>query len=181
MFNQIKETIRNLNANVNDIANSQKAKELRHKLLTIGIVLMCVGGIGMLVCFTLFIVFSFQAGTDISAAIIVPFVLIIPFTLVLSIGVMLIQLGLKIIIVGASSQIINKSLSAVCPNCGDQIDDDEVYCNKCGLKLRQTCPSCGTVNDADSDYCRKCGTRLNTTDVDQQDETTQQNSDNSVE
>ena len=47
MFNNLRETIKALNADVNNVANSEKAKKLRSKLLKIGIPLAVCGFLGV--------------------------------------------------------------------------------------------------------------------------------------
>ena len=35
-----------------------------------------------------------------------------------------------------------------CPNCGDSVDANENFCNKCGTEIYNKCPKCETVNQA---------------------------------
>lgn len=67
-----------------------------------------------------------------------------------------------------------------CPNCGAQVADDAMFCNKCGTQVpaKETpvetetvteetpaapavCPTCGKEVDPDSAFCVGCGTKLN--------------------
>ncbi len=47
-----------------------------------------------------------------------------------------------------------------CPHCGDKVDADENFCNKCGKPLVLTCEKCGTTNQAGDEFCRSCGQKL---------------------
>ncbi len=54
-----------------------------------------------------------------------------------------------------------------CPNCKAPVDEDDVFCRKCGYNLRddveeetQNCPNCGEKLPLDAVFCIKCGTRL---------------------
>ncbi len=50
-----------------------------------------------------------------------------------------------------------------CPNCGNNLSDNDKFCPKCGkslLSLEDTtkCPKCGE-DRKDGNFCTKCGTR----------------------
>lgn len=47
-----------------------------------------------------------------------------------------------------------------CPYCHDLVEQDEVFCDKCGRKLHKVCQSCGTKHFSTSEFCKKCGKRL---------------------
>ena len=164
MFENLRNEIKNLNSNVNNVVNSKRAKELRKKLLTIGGTLIAVGIIGTLVCFALFatggmkMVLNHSAGF--SFTIIIPFTLIIPFSLLASVGGILFSLGLKIVITGFTTDLINETVGNNCPNCGNEIEKDEIYCSKCGARLRIKCKKCGKVNSPKDRFCRECGEEL---------------------
>ena len=61
----------------------------------------------------------------------------------------------------------------VCPNCGNPVGADMMFCNKCGTKLEapapspapeapagKVCPNCGNPVADDMMFCNKCGTKL---------------------
>ena len=80
MFKNLQETIHALNADVKNVANCEKAKRLRKKLLSIGLPLAIGGFVGVFVCFILFATAGFDAfgPNGFTARIIVPFVLFLP-------------------------------------------------------------------------------------------------------
>ena len=47
-----------------------------------------------------------------------------------------------------------------CPNCGDKVDGNENFCNKCGAAIYKTCKKCKSVNESTDEYCRTCGNKL---------------------
>lgn len=49
----------------------------------------------------------------------------------------------------------------VCPNCGKELKDDDLFCSKCGTKqiLERKCINCGIKLDEDAVFCPKCGTK----------------------
>ena len=162
MFKGLQETIKALNADVKNIANCEKAKKLRKKLLTIGIILAAVGYAGLFTCFILFVTAGDKAFTDngFSSRIIIPFVLFIPFGFMGGIGSMIASLGLKIVVTGYATNLINEVVGYVCPICGATLDAEMVHCVKCGAKVKKECSNCNFVNDLKNDYCEKCGTKL---------------------
>ena len=104
MFKGLRDEIIALNSDVNNVANSEKAKKLRKKLLKIGIILAIIGYIGTIGLFICTAVLMFN---DVSAGFngggmgfLIPFFLIIPFAIMATIGTTLIKLALSIIIVG---------------------------------------------------------------------------------
>jgi RNA polymerase subunit RPABC4/transcription elongation factor Spt4 len=49
----------------------------------------------------------------------------------------------------------------LCPDCKTVVDDDDLFCRKCGVKLKPSvCPNCKITVDKEDLYCRKCGTKL---------------------
>ena len=163
MFKGLQDTIKALNADVNNVANCEKAKKLRKKLLSIGLPLAILGFGGVLTCFILFAVLSFKNTAEMSMdmSFMIPFFLIIPCAVVGGIGSMLASLGFKIIITGYTANLINETVGNNCPNCGNTINPEMPFCKKCGHKLIKTCPNCNYENDHQSDFCQKCGTKLN--------------------
>ena len=163
MFNNLQETIKALNADVKNVANCEKAKRLRKKLLAIGLPLAICGFLGVFICFALFATAGFDAigSNGFSARIMVPFLLIIPCGVVGGIGSMIASLGFKIVITGYTTNLINETVGNNCPNCGETIGSEMYFCSKCGTKVRKECPNCKYVNNHKNDYCEKCGTKLN--------------------
>ena len=52
---------------------------------------------------------------------------------------------------------INLLKMNTCPNSGNEISSDMMYCPKCGNKLETICPSCNHINNSGANYCIKCG------------------------
>ncbi len=163
MFKNLQETIKALNADVKNVANCEKAKKLRKKLLSIGMPLAICGFLGVFVCFVLFATAGFKAfkpNGGFTARILVPFILIIPCAAIGGIGSTLTSLGLKIVITGYTTNLIDEAVGNNCPNCGETITEETQFCTKCGTKVRKTCSQCKHVNNYKDKYCEKCGNKL---------------------
>lgn len=159
MFKNLQETIKSINADVSNVANCEKAKKLRRKLLSIGLPMAILGFIGVFVCFALFATAGFDnIGT---AREIIPFILFIPCGAIGGIGSTIASLGFKIVITGYTTNLINETVGNNCPKCGVTINSDKIYCSKCGTRIRKECQVCKHINDNKSDYCEKCGAKLN--------------------
>lgn len=52
------------------------------------------------------------------------------------------------------------STPTTCPNCGQPLKKDSMFCTNCGAKIAVKCPICQTINEANASYCRNCGTQL---------------------
>jgi ribosomal protein L40E len=56
----------------------------------------------------------------------------------------------------------------VCQHCGSKNDADALFCDKCGMKIKEetvslnelTCSSCGTKNRMQASFCKRCGSPL---------------------
>ena len=162
MFKNLEDTIKSLNADVKNVANCEKAKKLRKKLLAIGLPLAIIGFVGAFICFVLFVTAGFNdvEPSGFAVSTIVPFILIIPCTLVGALGTVIASLGFKIIVTGYTTNLINETVGNNCPNCGESINQEMHFCSKCGTKLRKECSNCKHINNYKSEYCEKCGTKL---------------------
>ena len=162
MFKNLQETIKALNADVKNVANCEKAKKLRKKLLTIGLPLAIGGFLGTFICFALFATAGMNAfgPNGFTARLIVPFLLFIPCSVVGAIGSMIASLGFKIVVTGYTTNLINETVGNNCPNCGETINSEMIFCSKCGSKVKNECSNCKHINSHKSDYCEKCGTKL---------------------
>ena len=151
MFKNLQETIKELNADVKNVTNCEKAKRLRKKLLAIGLPLAIGGILGVFIGFALFTTAGFGAS----------FLLAFPCGVVGVIGINIASLGFEIVITGYTTNLINETVGNNCPNCGETIGSEMLFCSKCGTKVRKECPNCKYVNNHKSVYCEKCGTKLN--------------------
>ena len=162
MFKSLEETIKALNADVKNVANCEKAKKLRKKLLAIGLPLAICGFLGVFICFALFATGSMGMGHNgFSARIMVPFILFLPCGFIGMIGSNIASLGFKIVVTGYTTNLINETVGNNCPNCGETINEDMLCCPKCGTMVRNECSKCKHINSHKNDYCEKCGTKLN--------------------
>lgn len=161
-FNGLKEEIKALNSDVNNVANCERAKQLRSKLLTIGLSMAIIGFVGVFICFILFATAGFSAFSEngFSARILVPFFLIIPCAIVGGIGASIASLGFKIVVTGYTTKLIDETVGNNCPKCGDRIDADEMFCSKCGYRVKKECPNCKAINSHKDKFCKKCGKEL---------------------
>ncbi len=55
--------------------------------------------------------------------------------------------------------VAEKLTVSVCPNCGAEVKDEDVFCRKCGFKLL-FCPNCGASVEEEDIFCAKCGYRV---------------------
>ena len=157
MFNTLQETIKNLNADVNNVTNSEKAKKLRKKLLSIGLPMTIGGFLGVFICFILFTIFSINGD---GFEFLIPFFLFMPCAAVGGFGAHITTLGLRIIVTGYASNLIKETVGNNCPNCGETFSAEMLFCSKCGTKLKKECSNCKHINNYKNDYCEKCGTKL---------------------
>lgn len=160
----LKTTVKELNSNVNNVANTEKAKQLKDKLLKYGIPLSIVGGVGVLIAIILGVgAFSalMESKKVLPVAIILPIVFFVIFSALLSIGITFLIFGLKIMVVEYTSDIIEESFGCNCPKCGARINDQTVYCPTCGVLLKKECSNCKHINNPRATFCEKCGKKLN--------------------
>ncbi len=49
-----------------------------------------------------------------------------------------------------------------CPNCGENIKTNDIFCRKCGAKIERelSCPDCGESINTNDIFCGKCGAKL---------------------
>ncbi len=162
MFRGLQDTIKALNADVKTVANCEKAKKLRNKLLRIGLPMAIGGFLGVFVCFVLIATAGFDAfgSNGFTARFLVPFILFLPCGIVGGIGTVLAGLGGKIIIVGYTTNVIDEVVGNHCPVCGQTTGAESYYCSKCGAKVKKECARCKHVNHYQNDYCEKCGNKL---------------------
>lgn len=162
MFSNLEETIRNLNADVSNVANCEKAKKLKKKLLAIGLPLAICGFLGAFTCFVLFATAGFAAFGDngFTARVLVPFILIIPFFIIGSIGLMISSMGLRITVTGYTANLINETVGNNCPSCSNTVSEESLFCTNCGAKLKKICEKCNHTNSYKNNFCEKCGNSL---------------------
>lgn len=164
MFQGLRNEIIRLNSDVKSVANSEKAKKLRKKLMSIGLPLMIIGYVGALACFIAFTIGGFSAVGEQSfglpTGVLIPFFLLIPFGIMGAIGTVIFKLALSIIITGYAADLVEETVGNVCPKCKKPIEANESFCSKCGAPLTKKCASCGESNELKNEYCSKCGNKL---------------------
>ena len=163
MFANLRQSILQLNADVKNVANCEKAKKLRKKLLSIGLPLAIGGFGGVLICFILFTVLSIQSVENMSGfnvGVLIPFFLIIPCALAGAIGGMLLSLAMQITVTAYVSETVDETLKITCPNCKEPADASAKFCGKCGTAFVKVCPSCQAQNDNTNEFCSQCGQKL---------------------
>lgn len=163
LFNNLSEEIRRLNADVNSVANHKRARELRQKLLKIGIPTAVCGFLGLIGCLIAFALIGISAVGSFDGfptLILIPFFLFIPCGIVMMVGMTITSLGMKIVVVGFTSNFVEEALEEKCPYCGDKITPGEIFCTECGRPLKKICSNCGHENLLTSKHCEKCGNKL---------------------
>lgn len=54
-------------------------------------------------------------------------------------------------------------MSKFCNRCGSAMDDDDLFCGKCGspwevpVRIKRSCPNCGAAVEEGEAFCGSCG------------------------
>ncbi len=163
---KLKDIIAELNNNISDIANQEKAVKLRRALMIIGGILAIVGIVGVIYYFAAFGNAGFEQVDNFHSdptSTFNPIPIMIKFVvsgIIAGIGTTIFKLGLSITIAGVTTKFAGDVLTDKCPDCGTAIKGDDVFCTSCGKQLRKVCAKCNHINEADEKFCAKCGSQL---------------------
>lgn len=47
-----------------------------------------------------------------------------------------------------------------CPKCKNAVNETDIRCKHCNMRLKQVCPTCGTANNFGVEFCTNCNTVL---------------------
>ena len=158
MFKNLRDTIKDLNADMKNVANCEKAKKLRKKLLGIGLTLAIVGMLGLITCFAM--IFVTAINMQFNSVVFIPMIFFFPSGVLFALGTYISSLGFQIMVTGYTTNLIDETVGNVCPNCKESLNQNDLFCKKCGTKVRKECSSCGNINDFKSKFCSKCGNKL---------------------
>ena len=63
--------------------------------------------------------------------------------------------------------LLNKEEEHFCPQCGENVNKDDLFCSKCGMSLKENeddtlafCPICSKGTHYGDTYCRNCGSKI---------------------
>ncbi len=162
MFSRLTGTFKDLNANANEVVNSERAKKLKKKLFRIGLIMAICGFAAALTCMIMLpLAGCGEDPFDVPVwKYIVPGVLFVPCGMVGGVGLMLLTASAKIAITGYATNLVQDVVGNKCPRCGEDLQESMNFCPKCGCAAKKICPSCHSENTYSSEYCTVCGTKL---------------------
>ena len=61
----------------------------------------------------------------------------------------------------------------LCPKCNQELDNEALFCTKCGARQEHKCATCGAELAEDSKFCIKCGKAVNNKEIPQKQNTSE--------